>query len=95
MATARMQHAASLVRRRYRRAHEFFAHKIWDTRLDELPARRAVGYRVARIAHGAIQAIVLGESLQVRAAALTTGGLLVASLLAALLLRRRLRQARA
>ncbi|HEX5658132.1 MAG TPA: YhjD/YihY/BrkB family envelope integrity protein [Polyangiales bacterium] len=50
---------------------DFFRHRIWERRLDELPARQARWYRVARIAERTVRSLVLGDTLHVRAAALT------------------------
>lgn len=59
------------LRERYRKTHDFFAREIWERRLDELSARRALGYRSARIAQRTFQGLFIGDTLSTRAAALT------------------------
>jgi len=55
----------------YRSVIHFFRRQIWEARLDELPRAVALRYRLARIAQRAVHALVLGDTLHVRAAALT------------------------
>jgi membrane protein len=55
----------------YARVSQFFQRTIWDARLDELAPSRALGYRAARIVQRVLDALLLGEVLHVRAAALT------------------------
>ncbi len=56
---------------RYHQAAHFFGEEIWEARLDKLPPRRARRYRVARVLHSAIRALLFEDALHVRAAALT------------------------
>ena len=55
----------------YKRTRNFFAHDIWDRKLDELSARTAFGYRAARIAQHTVRSLVTDETLTLRGAALT------------------------
>lgn len=50
---------------------DFFGHRIWARRLDELPARTALWYRAARIGQRSVRSLVVDDTLHVRAAALT------------------------
>jgi hypothetical protein len=50
---------------------DFFAHRIWEPRLDELPGRTAFGYRFARLLYCAAHGLLVSDRLHVRAAALT------------------------
>lgn len=59
------------VKERYRRTVDFFGRQIWDQRLEELSTRRVWAYQTARIAYCTVKGAVLGDSIQVRAAALT------------------------
>lgn len=59
------------VRERYERYRRFLAHDVWMARLEELPPRRALGYRVARIAYCTIRGLIFEDTLHLRAAALT------------------------
>jgi membrane protein len=56
---------------RFGRARAFFAQRIWETRLDQLPPGKALGYRAARIAYSAVHGLLWSDRLHVRAAALT------------------------
>ncbi len=50
---------------------DFFARRIWERRLDELPARTARWYCAARVGQRTLRSLVLDDTLHVRAAALT------------------------
>jgi membrane protein len=63
--------AASLARARYERYRRFLSHDVWMARLEDLPARRALGYRAARIAYCTVRALIFEDTLHLRAAALT------------------------
>jgi membrane protein len=63
--------AESGLRSRAEQLYRFFSRDVWETRLDELPAPRALRYRTARVAHVAMRGLFLEEELHVRAAALT------------------------
>jgi membrane protein len=58
-------------RRRLERAWRFFSHEVWETRLTELPSRKAFGYRAARIVYCTFRGLFFEEMLNIRAAALT------------------------
>jgi membrane protein len=62
---------AGWARERYERAHRFLSHDVWEARLDELPARQALGYRFARIAYCTLRGLLFEDTLHLRAAALT------------------------
>jgi membrane protein len=53
------------------RTREFFARDIWEARLDRLPPRRALRYRVARLLYRTIDGLLISDTLHVQAAALT------------------------
>lgn len=55
----------------WHRARDFFTRRIWDTRIDELPRLRALGYRAARIVYCALRGLLWSDRLHVWAAALT------------------------
>jgi membrane protein len=55
----------------YRRSVRFFSREIWAQRLDELPQKRARLYQLARILDVTVRGLVFGDTLHVRAAALT------------------------
>ncbi len=62
---------SSQVRERYERCRRFLSHDVWMARLDELPARRALAYRAARIAYCTMRGLIFEDTLHLRAAALT------------------------
>lgn len=66
-----MSSIAAKFRNSYREATHFFRRGVWDTRLSDLPARRARLYAAARILHCTVKSLVFGDTLHVRAAALT------------------------
>jgi membrane protein len=55
----------------YRRGTNFFTDKIWEQRVDDLPTGRAWGYQTARVVYCTLHGLIVGDRLQVRAAALT------------------------
>lgn len=59
------------VRGAYQRTSGFFTDAIWEPRLEDLPAGKAWVYKTARVVHGTVKSVFLGDTLQVRAAALT------------------------
>lgn len=61
----------SAARDRLRRTRHFFAHRIWEQRLDELPPSQVFWYRSARILYCTSRGLVFEEKLHIRAAALT------------------------
>lgn len=62
---------AGRARERVERAHRFLSHDVWMARLDELPPRRAMAYRVARITYCTLRGVLFEDTLHLRAAALT------------------------
>jgi membrane protein len=55
----------------YRRGANFFRQTIWERRLEDMPPSQAWLYKSARVAHVTLKAVFFGDTLQVRAAALT------------------------
>lgn len=49
----------------------FFAHEVWQKRLEELPPGQAFRYRSARILYCTMRGLLFEETLHIRAAALT------------------------
>jgi membrane protein len=56
---------------RFAAVRDFFAHRIWEARLDELPKRAAFGYRSARLLYCSAHGLLFSDRLHLRAAALT------------------------
>lgn len=61
----------SQIRTKLDRTRHFFAHRVWQERVDELPPARAFGYRSARILYCTFRGLFFEETIHVRAAALT------------------------
>jgi membrane protein len=59
------------LRGRYQQTANFFGHRIWEERLEDLGARRAQLYRAARILDCTLRGLLVGDTMHVRAAALT------------------------
>ena len=55
----------------YRRSTDFFRQTIWEQRIEDMPTGKAWAYKTARVAQCTLQAVFFGDTLQVRAAALT------------------------
>lgn len=66
-----MSDIAAKLRQAYRQTTHFFRHGIWHARLSDLPARRARLYSAARIVQCTVTSLIFGDTLHVRAAALT------------------------
>jgi membrane protein len=58
-------------RAQLQQAQTFFERDVWEARIDRLPARRALGYRAARLLYRAVEGLIVSDMLHVRAAALT------------------------
>lgn len=55
----------------YRRGADFFTQTIWEQRIEDMPSGKAWAYKTARVAQSTLRAVFFGDTLQVRAAALT------------------------
>ena len=55
----------------YRSATAFFRQTIWEQRIEDMPTGKAWAYKTARVVQCTLQAVFVGDTLQVRAAALT------------------------
>jgi membrane protein len=55
----------------YRRGGDFFTRTIWEQNIEEMPTGKAWAYKTARVAQSTLRAVFFGDTLQVRAAALT------------------------
>lgn len=55
----------------YRGMVDFFRRKVWEQRIEDMPTAKAWAYKAARIIYCTLQALFFGDTLQVRAAALT------------------------
>ena len=65
------EHADVGVARRLEHLREFFTRDIWEVRLEQLPARRARGYRALRLVACAVHGLFFSARLSLHAAALT------------------------
>lgn len=61
----------SQIRTKVDRTRHFFAHRVWQQRIDDLPRGQAFGYRSARIVYCTFRGLFFEEKIHVRAAALT------------------------